>query len=339
MKRLIFLSIAAVTLTYGCGSKSSAPKAPDVETSKEVTIKIKRLDRDFAALNVNNLSPSIPTLKAKYGDFIEIFTDGILGIGKTNDPEFTNGLHAFLTYPVVQEAFHTSNEIFNKDEIAKIEGDLTDAFSRYKGTFPNKSIPSVCTYVAGFNQSVVVTDSMLAIGLDKYLGANYENYQSMGFPRYLTSRMVKEYIPVDAMFAWISSDYPIKNEHSSLLAHMIHQGKLVYLTQQMMPKVADTLLFGFTTKQMKWVNKNERFIWEILVSQKLLFNTEPMVRTRLVGEAPFTSIYGADAPGKAAVWQGYRIVLSYMKNTHSSLADLMKEDNAQKILEIAKYKP
>ena len=223
--------------------------------------------------------------------------------------------------------------------ISKVEEELSSAFTLYKGTFPDRQIPKVYSYVAGFNQSMMLADGALGIGLDKYLGADYKNYPSMGFPRYILRKMTVEHLPVDAMYAWASGEFPIRSASEPLLSHMVYQGKLMYLVSQMMPNVTDTLLFGFTKKQMKWVKNNEKMMWEVLIGQKLLFNTEQMVATKMVGEAPFTTIYSPDSPGKAAVWQGFRIVSSYMKNTGSTLDQLMKEDDFQKILDLAKYKP
>jgi len=47
-----------------------------------------------------------------------------------------------------------------------------------------------------------------------------------------------------------------------------------------------------------------------------------------------------ESPGRAAVYVGYDIVPEYMKrNPKLTLQDLAREDNAQKILDEAKYKP
>jgi hypothetical protein len=343
MKKLVLLSVMAIAIIgVGCHkSRTGAPQAADVKpAAKAVDVKILRFDRDLAALNVNNLAPSIPILKKKYGSFIDLYSDGILGIGKTSDPEYLKGLHAFLTYPVVREAFSASSKAFTPEAISSIEKELSAAFTLYQGTFPNKTIPHIFfAYVAGFNQSVMLTDDALGIGLDKYLGAKYANYSNMGFPRYLTAKMVKERIPVDVIYAWANSDFPIRKESEPLLSHIIYQGKLTYLVSQMVPEATDTLVFGFTKKQMKWCEKNEKMMWEYLVGQNLLFNSETFVRTKFIDEAPFTNVFSTDSPGKAAIWQGFQIVSAYMRNTNSTLDELMRENDYQKILAGAKYRP
>lgn len=339
MKRFVLLLFVCAASLAGCKHKGAAPKAPDVKTAEKIEIHIERTDKAMASLDVNKLSGAGVMLRNKYGLFFDLYGDGVLGIGKSTDKDFKDGLYAFLTYPVVREAFARVDATFSPEVMKTIESDLSDAFTLYKGTFPDRVVPKVYSYVAGFNQSIMIADSILAIGLDKYLGSNYDNYQSLGFPRYLSYRMDKRMIVPDAMYAWASGEFPMKNGSEPLLSHMIYQGKLMYLTAQMLPNAADTLLFGFTQKQMDWVKKNEKMMWEILISQKLLFNTDRMVYTKLIGEAPFTTLYTNEAPGRAAIWQGFRIVYNYMKNTKSSLNDLMKETDYQKILDGAKYRP
>lgn len=342
MKKIVLLSIVAIALlAVSCKkSKTGAPNAPDVKESNAISISLLRLDRDMAAIDVNNPMVAIPSLQRKYGSNFTLFTDGILGIGKPADPNFRKGLYAFLTYPVVQGAFSEVAKKYDSKAISSLEKDLAEAFSLYKGTFPQKKIPALFfTYVAGFNQSVIITDNALGIGLDKYLGSSYASYVSLGFPRYMLKRMEANRIVLDAVYAWANGDFPIKRESEPLLSHMIYQGKLAYLVSQMVPEVSDTLLFGFSKDQVKWCKKNERMMWEYLIGQKLLFNTEAFVRTKFVEDAPFTNVYSSESPGKAAVWQGFQIVAAYVRNTGASLNDLMAENDYQKILSAAKYRP
>jgi hypothetical protein len=81
-------------------------------------------------------------------------------------------------------------------------------------------------------------------------------------------------------------------------------------------------------------------MWQYLVENDLLFKTDRFLIRKLTGEAPFTSFFTNESPGKAAVWIGFRIVESYMiKNPGAKLKDLMRELDIQHILEKAKYSP
>ena len=81
-------------------------------------------------------------------------------------------------------------------------------------------------------------------------------------------------------------------------------------------------------------------MWTFLVEHKLLFNTENLTIKKLTGEAPFTSLFPRESPGRADVWVGFRIVSAYMKHHNDvSLKTLMEDLDYQKILNGAKYDP
>jgi hypothetical protein len=81
-------------------------------------------------------------------------------------------------------------------------------------------------------------------------------------------------------------------------------------------------------------------MWQFLVEHNLLFSSEQLTKRKLTGEAPFTSYFSKESPGRAAVWLGFRIIESYMmNNNNTSLADIMKDTDIQGILEKARYNP
>jgi uncharacterized protein YjaZ len=81
-------------------------------------------------------------------------------------------------------------------------------------------------------------------------------------------------------------------------------------------------------------------MWQYLIEHDLLFVTDQFTIRKLIDEAPFTSYFTNQSPGKAGVWLGFRIVESYMnRNPEIKLEDLMKNTDFQKILEDSKYSP
>jgi hypothetical protein len=77
-----------------------------------------------------------------------------------------------------------------------------------------------------------------------------------------------------------------------------------------------------------------------MVENDLFFKTDHFTIRKLVGDAPFTSYFTNESPGRAAVWLGFRIIESYMnKNKGTSLESIMKDINVQEILEKARYNP
>ena len=129
-------------------------------------------------------------------------------------------------------------------------------------------------------------------------------------------------------------------EAENVLAEIIHEGKLKYFEKCMLPGVSDELIFGFTPGQMKFCRNNEGQMWLYLIENDLLFKTDRFLIRKLTGEAPFTSFFTNESPGKAAVWIGFRIVESYMMTNPGVKPETLMNDTAvQQILEKAKYDP
>jgi hypothetical protein len=81
-------------------------------------------------------------------------------------------------------------------------------------------------------------------------------------------------------------------------------------------------------------------MWQYLVENDLVFKTDHFIIRKLIGEAPFTSYFTNESPGRAALWLGFRIVESYMaRNKGIGLESLMNDINIQGILEKSKYNP
>jgi hypothetical protein len=145
------------------------------------------------------------------------------------------------------------------------------------------------------------------------------------------------------MYAWASTEWDFRDFDygtKTLLNTMLHEAKLVYFTKRMIPSVADTILFGFTDNQLSFCREGEAIIWEYLISNDLLFSTESFMIRKFTGEAPFTSYFTEDSPGRAVVWTGFRIIERFMRNNPDvTLQELMEMSDCQAILTGAKYKP
>jgi hypothetical protein len=128
-----------------------------------------------------------------------------------------------------------------------------------------------------------------------------------------------------------------------LLAKMVENGKILYFMDQVLDdKVADTVKIGYTGKQLDWCKTYEGDIWAYFVENNLLFETDFQKIQMYVSEAPFTPGIGEknESAPKLGIWIGWQMVKKYMKeNPAVTLQQLMAEQDAQKILSGAKYKP
>jgi hypothetical protein len=304
------------------------------------SVNIKRLEQDLFSGSPNGITGKIPVLQNKYDGFLQLFSY-VINIGKTDDSAWSTNLVKFCTDKLNYDVYTTTMQIF--PDIREIEMSLTDAFRHYLHYFPDKKIPGIYTCITGFNNSIITGDSALGIGLDRYLGSGCKYYPQLQLYKYQIARMNPSNIIPDCMYAWASTEWDYRNigySPDNVLAEMIHEGKLLYFVKCMVPEIKDDLVFGFTPGQLRFCVNNENQMWQYLIAKNLLFNTDQLTRRKLTGEAPFTSYFSKESPGRAAVWIGFRIVESYMrKNKDSRLEDLMKNADYQGILEKARYNP
>jgi hypothetical protein len=309
-------------------------------TREKVDIEIKRLEKDLFTTDPAVLKDSLPAIITKYGEFLRYFSY-VIKTGEITDSLFGDYLTAFCTDKLNNEVFAKVEKAY--PDLRVLEGDLEKAFRFYRHYFPGNSIPAVFTCITGFNRSIITADSVLGISLDRYLGRNCEYYPRLEIYGYLAARMNDYNIVPDCIYAWGVKLWDFEEmgyEKDNVLTEMIHEGKLRYFQKCMLPELNDTLLFGFTAGQMRFCLNNEDQMWDYLLKNDLLFSTDQFTIRKLTGEAPFTSYFTRESPGRAAVWIGFRIIESFMeKNSDVSLSEMIVMNDIQAILDGAKYDP
>ncbi|MDR1226959.1 MAG: hypothetical protein LBK47_08705 [Prevotellaceae bacterium] len=302
-----------------------------------LSIEVQRFDNDLFAITSENFDEELPKVQEKYGDFFILFCERVIEVGTPKtDATFKADLLQFLTDTIVQKAYQKTQEVF-PDE-AQLNSKLTNAFKRYKLAFPNDSTPKAYAFVSGFNTSIILAENIVAIGLDRFLGSDFDLYTTMGFYKYIAHSMTPEHIPSAVMHSIAQGFCP--DASVDLLGKIIWEGKLLYFTKKMLPDEPDSLVFGFTPMQLKLCLTNEAFMWRYLVENKLLFSNQSRVIREFTEEAPFTARFSQEAPGRSANFLGYRIVENYMRRHRNlSITDLLRNNNAPQILEQSQYNP
>ncbi len=280
----------------------------------------------------------VPYFIEKHSPFFELFCSHVIKIGYPEEQRLNLLLQQFVSDFRMQTVFNDINKEFA--DLSLINKQLTNAFRYMKYYFPELLIPRVYYYHGGFNHSIIATDSIIGIGLDKYLGTTYPYYAKLGIPLYQRQKMRKEYIPVDAVRYYLTGFFSFPFEQENVLSHMIYEGEIQYLLKKFFPDTDDTLLFGFTYNQLVWCEKSERSMWQYLIDKKKLFNSDLLEIKRYTQDAPFTTTFPRESPGRAAVWLGYRIVSQFMKkNPQLTPADLIKITDYLHIVQQSEYDP
>lgn len=333
--RFCFILFSAI-FTANCSQSKFDVDVSDVD----VTIDIKRLDRDLFAINPDSTEKKLPLLFDKYGEFFELYSYKIIALGNPYSPVYPEYLNSFITDYTMNQVQEKVQEKYS--DIAPLKAELEEAFRHYKYYFPEEKyeVPQVYTYISGFNQSVVTADSMLGIALDKYLGADCEFYARLGWDRYKRRKMTPEKIITDCMWAWGNMEFPYQPETDNMLAQMIHNGKLHYFLDAVCPAQPDTIKFGYTLQQYTWAEEYEKNVYDYLIEKKLLFTTDQNEIRRYIRDAPFTTTFSNNSAPRTGVWIGWKIVHAYMEqNPEIPLKQLMENNNYQQIFNEAKYQP
>jgi len=309
-------------------------------SSIDANIKIKRLEKDLFTLNPEDIDSMIPTLKQKYKGFLQLFSF-VINTGDIEETSFSDLLVRFCTDKLNNDVYVRTRDLY--PDVNDIETDLNKAFRYYLYYFPERSIPAIFTCISGFNSSIITGDSVIGIGLDRYLGADCEYYPRLEIYKYIAARMTPENIVPDCIYGWAASEWDLSQLNylaDNVITEMIHYGKLKYFEKCMLPETSDEIIFGFTADQMKFCRNNESQMWLYLIENDMLFSSDQFIIRKLTGEAPFTGYFTNESPGRAAVWLGFRIVESFMMKTPDvTVEGLMNNSDIQLILEKAKYDP
>lgn len=338
MRRLTVIPLLIMILVVVSSCKRNHYR---VNTSSiKVNVKIQRLEKDLFSLNPEDIAASAPFLKEKYKGFLQLFSY-IIKAGDINDPSFGDMLVRFCTDKQNNEVYAYTMKVF--PEIHQIESGLEGAFRHYLYYFPGRTVPNVYTCITGFNYSIIASDTILGISLDRYLGADCEYYPQLGIYNYISARMTPENVVPDCMHGWAESEWmydSIGYAADNVIARIIHYGKLKYFERCMLPDLPDEIIFGFTPEQMNFCRNNEMQMWQYLIEHDLLFSTDQFDIRKLTGESPFTTYFTNESPGRAAIWIGFRIVESFMiRNPGFKMEELMKAADIQTLLAHAKYSP
>ncbi|MBN2778112.1 MAG: hypothetical protein JXR36_10725 [Bacteroidales bacterium] len=308
----------------------------DVDVSDiELNVKVERFDLEL--YQSSESWDGIIALREKYGLFFEVYNDDIIGIGGIENSSYLVYLNTFLSDYAVIEAGREVKKQYS--DLNQLNDELTGGFKHLLYYFPDEEIPRIVSFIAGFNQSIVLLDGFIAIGLDKYLGQDCPLYDMMEIPDFAKFEMTQEQVAIDVMTAWATDKYPYLPESDNLLNQMVYNGKILYFLDAMFPDFDEARKCKYTHEQLQFCYQFERDIWTNFLENKLLFETDHLTIRKFVDSAPFTHQFGPDSPPRVANWIGLQIVRSYIKNNDVSLQQLMEETDYQKILNLSEYNP
>lgn len=303
---------------YGCGEIDKTAE----EISKiTVEMEVSRFDKEFA-----QVTPSgIPQLKEKYPYlFPEKYPDSVW-VAKIQDS---------LQLALLEEVQLTFPD-FDKEKER-----LENLFKHIKYYYPKSPLPKVVTVTSDvdYNNRVILTDSLLLIGLDNYLGPSHEFYSVI--PKYIAQGLDKKYLEANVASAFAKKVIPTPTERS-LLSWMVYYGKELYLKSTLLPLASEEVVLGYRAEQLEWAAANEEQIWRYFIERELLYSTDNKLGPRFLDPAPFSKFQlelDNESPGRIGRYIGWQIVKAFMDNNEVGLQEMLVLPG-EELFRKSRYKP
>ena len=331
LMRLLLIVLLSYSLLFaGCNRANTCELNPDV-AKVAVAVQIERLEQPFfrvrSQADAKRFVQQHPLFADQYLDRRQYPSEDVLA----------GALVQLATNAGLQKLGREAETEFKDTD--KLQAQLKQLFQHVRYYFPSFRVPPVKTFVSGFlSRDLFVNDSLMVISIDFFAGSK-ASYQP-DVPAYIRRRYTPAHLLPTAALA-ISSKY---NQHQltnqTMLSEMVQFGKALYFAEKVLPCTPDSVLIGFTNKELTGVQFNEGKVWAHFIEKNLLYNTSPFTIQKYVGERPSVPEIDKTAPGRIGAWIGWQIVRKYMaEHPNVTLAQLMADKNPQHILTESRYRP
>ena len=332
MQRLFLFILFLLGIVFtSCTSDTKRNLDFDVSEMEIPNFTIDRYEKDLFDIDTLNFLKGIKKIQNRYHVF--------LGAENLNESD-VQPLYNYVTNPELISLHKNIDQ--NYPDIQFLEKELKTAFQYHLHYYPNIRLPLVFTYLSGlyFEQPIQLSEEAMIIGLDLYLGVDFDAYKTHGIPVYKSSRMTPEHISIDCVKELANIHLYENRTPKNFLDEIIENAKTLYFLDAMLPQKEDHLKIGFTENQLQWCIENESNIWAFFIDKQILYSADYEITRKFVQDGPFTLAFSKEAPAGIGNWIGWQIIRSYMNNNKDiSLNELMTENNAQKILKNSGYKP
>jgi hypothetical protein len=340
MKKILIPSLFLFSIS--CTSGRRVPDVSDIP----VTVKVERFDQAFFSVDTNSIQQGLLKVGQQFPYFINDFAVNILGtspLSDTSNQAFLICRSFISSYMPIKDSIDLKFDS-HEGRLNQVEKGLKKGFQFIRYYFPKYNLPpKVVTYIGPFDApGVALTRYTIAIGLQLYAGKQFPFYLSQQgqelYPLYISRRFEPEYIVPNCIKSLAEDLYPDQSAGKPLIEQMIEKGKNWWLVGQLLPETEDSLITGFSQKQLSWCISNEGQIWGYFLGQNL-FTLEPDLIKNFIGDAPYTQGMPDASPGNIGQWVGLRIVQKYAALHPDFLPQQILQKPAREIFEEAKYKP
>lgn len=224
LKEIVFIIV--LIFLCRCSGKDVGSIADNLAGS---TLQVERYDivelrylktGDFSALQQMNTGYPVQT---------RLLIEDILKLGYVNDPLINVKLVGYFRDSTLQVILSEVERQYT--DMEDINHELSSAFAALRRYLPDIDPPLVYAQISALDESIVISEDMIGISLDKYLGAAFPPYTAF-YPASQRATMERAMIVPDCIVFYLLSLYP------GAQGDEMHVAKAQWVTNQVVGRKA-----------------------------------------------------------------------------------------------------
>lgn len=333
MKRIVAILMFVAVLLVSCQETNSYKDKlyVDYESLEPQNLEVRSYNEALFSIDTANFANGLKSIK---DDFL-VFLGGDL-----DDENAIRYLKDFATDTFCLRVNEMTEEKYRYTDV--LNNDIKSVYQHLNYYYPDIVIPPTYLYISGIDYnvpSVMIDERGVVIALDFYLSNEDGIYDYVGMPRFRSLRCNPSYITRDLAESIYLGYIERPQPQGDVLTEMIKSGKRLYFIEAMNPSLPDSVLLGYSEKQMNWVKQHEGDVWASLVGNDMLYAKSAELFRTYFGDGPFTQAYSQEAPARLGEFVGLQIIRSYMTNNDVTMQEMLRDNDIQQIFQHSQYKP
>ena len=172
------------------------------DKDEESAVHIARFDRVLDEYVSLGSGTALHRMNTEYPQQTKLLIEHVLELGAVNDPDVERQLRHFFLDSTVQVLLDEVHRQYA--DVSDLEKDFSEVFEALRKQDPTFRTPHIYTQISCLNQSIIVSDTLIGISLDKYLGADFPLYQEF-FSAEQRQHMQRSDIVSDAVSTYLQA--------------------------------------------------------------------------------------------------------------------------------------
>ena len=230
MRRLYTLLLLAMLLFVGCQWRwGNADDNPDWLLS------VSRYDRVQSLYLTTGDISALQQMNTEYPQQTRTLIEDVLKLGRVNDPNINSRFLSFYQDSTLQTVIAETQVQYA--DMTDVNQQLSDAFENLLKLLPNLCVPEVYAQIGSFAQSIIVSNDLVGISLDKYLGSDYSLYKKYGYSAEQRKQMQRSDIVPDCISFFLLYHFPLADDQEPTpeLRHQ-HIGRIQWVVNRVLKR-------------------------------------------------------------------------------------------------------